>query len=195
MPDELPDSLRYYFTDQTVRKAVDSLVPQLGGENMPEVTWEEFQNYNQALLMAAQVRADYIELLARIWDGTFGKAGAAGLGEVRYDQIDIYNIWRNKCLYQFTYCEDNENSYDLCVYTTDKSLALKIWRYTDDNYVPFDYEEFDLSHWGIQLDRYYDLNYATTNPVQINEFVENPTDTVEMLHKAAQEMVGFLQNT
>ena len=54
---EISESLRAYFDNKAVRRAVDELVDQLDGTDMPNCDWEEAKNYNQALLMAAQVRA------------------------------------------------------------------------------------------------------------------------------------------
>ena len=62
---DTPDSLRAYYDNgnKAVGRAVDALTGKLNGADMPDCDWKEAQNYNQALLMTAQVRADYVALL------------------------------------------------------------------------------------------------------------------------------------
>ena len=54
----------------------------------PKRAGKEARNYNQALLMAAQVRADLVDILFRVWDATFGQANPAGLGEEYFNCED-----------------------------------------------------------------------------------------------------------
>ena len=69
----VPESLKKYYEKRAIFNAVNALVGALDGTNAPELSREEVKNYNQALLMAAQIRTDFVDLLFRVWDEIFGK--------------------------------------------------------------------------------------------------------------------------
>ena len=104
---EIPESLKTYYKDKAVQRAVKELVGKLNGADMPDCDWDEAQNYNQALLMAAQVRADYVGLLFKVWDATFGQSDPQRLmGEYfEYEKLSPNQIWEveNKCLWRDYY--------------------------------------------------------------------------------------------
>ena len=72
---------------------------------MPDCDWKEAKNYNQALLMAAQVRADYVALLFDIWDATFGSQSLDGLGHEYFDHEHLSPnlIWSYQWLWRSYY--------------------------------------------------------------------------------------------
>ena len=81
------------------------LVDVLDGVNMPDTGWEEARNYNQALLMAAQVRADLADLLFRVWDASFGQANPSCLGEEYFNSeaASPAAIWRERYVERYYY--------------------------------------------------------------------------------------------
>ena len=103
----IPQGLKEYYGNVAIRRAVDALSASLDGTNMPEVQWEEARNYNQALLMAAQVRTDLVDLLFRVWDESFGKAEPYRLGEDYFEWCEgaysLSDIWKGKELGRFYY--------------------------------------------------------------------------------------------
>ena len=107
----IPNSLQEYFGNLAVRNAVDSLAAALDGENAPQMGWDEARNYNQALLMAAQVRADLVDLLFRVWDATFGQANTLRLGVEYFDgQEDGFPaaVWRERHVERYYYPDEQD---------------------------------------------------------------------------------------
>ena len=135
----IPQSLKEYYGDRAVRSAVDALAEKLKGIDMPEVGWEEGRNYNQALLMAAQVRADD--------DGRSDALGVClsrsatrarlGLTVYRYKQGEEYDDFRAAAAVNGWCVKNNEKggynyvanqSVDLAAFLGDAGPALDRFR-------------------------------------------------------------------
>ena len=201
----IPESLNHYFGDQAVRHAVDALADALDGNNMPKSVWEEARKYNQALLMAAQVRADFVDLLFRVWDRTFGPANPAQLGEEYFaDQHDGFpaRIWSNGYVERYYYrdgrpADENGPSDGLFVWLVppaDRMIALGVERYADGEEVaeiPANAAD-RLDGWHVADTVDDDYAYFSNQPVGITEFLGNPGPVVDRFRRDAVEMVNFL---
>ncbi|MDE0270321.1 MAG: hypothetical protein OXP11_03855 [Gammaproteobacteria bacterium] len=104
---EIPESLKVYYENKAVRRAVDELVRKLDGAGMPDCDWEEAQNYNRALLMAAQVRADYMALLFDVWEATFGRSKPQRLGDQYFghEYLSPKLVWEYEWLWRSYYVD------------------------------------------------------------------------------------------
>ena len=192
---EIPESLRAYFDNRAVCRAVDELVDQLDGKDMPNCDWEEAQNYNQALLMAAQVRADYAALLFKVWDATFGDAAPHRLlGEYfDYEGHSPKMCWEDPGVYRAYYRDgdpDEDGRHDdLCVYITKDSLELRVYRYNED-------DELDvagmpkLERWSTQQED------DESGPYLVNESVSRAVFFAEpdaVIHRFAEDAANVLK--
>ena len=153
----IPDSLQSYFDNKAVHRAVDELIEVLDQQDMPACDWEEAQTYNQALLMAAQVRTDYVALLFNVWEASFGKSDPKRLlGEYfDYTQLSPSEIWEARWMWRSYFRDDDPDEGgrldDLCVYMDEASLELRVYRY--DVGGDLDYSETpNLERWSTCTD-------------------------------------------
>ena len=204
----IPESLKHYFGDPAVRRAVNALADVLDGANMPDTSWDEARNYNQAILMAAQVRADFVDLLFRVWDATFGPANPAQLGEEYFaDQHDGYPaaIWNNLYVERYFYrdgrpADEDGRSDGLFVWLvprTERMMALGVERFTEgDDIAEIRADAADgLEGWHVANDVDDDYTYFSNDPIDITEFLDNPCPIVDQFRRDAVEMVNFLAQT
>lgn len=193
----VPDSIKAYFRDKSLQTAINSLVEKLDGENMPELNWEDARQYNQALLMAAQVRADFVEMHFSLWQETFGAAGASYLGYSYFEWDETpSHVWDECSLGNNFYREgspDDGGKSD-CLYVSfeDDFVKLRVYRYADDD-TPTDFpEDPTIAGWQLKFDDQH--RFAQTKPVPINSFLKTPEDHVAEMKSAAVEMVKFLRD-
>ena len=192
---EIPESLRSYFDNKAVRRAVDELVEGLDGQDMPECDWEEAQNYNQALLMAAQVRADYVALLFKVWDATFGGAAPHRLlGE--YFECEDHSPkmcwdepWVARRYYRDGDPDENGRYDDLRVNFTNDYLQLRVYRYNEDHELVVDGTR-RLERWSTQQEEDESGHYLINERVSQTDFFAGP-DTV--IHRFAEDATNVLQ--
>lgn len=198
----VPQSLKKYYEERAVFTAVNELVGVLDGSKVPaELSRKEAKDYNQALLMAAQVRADFVDLLFRVWDEIFEKAEVAG--EEVFDSqkgYTIYCIWDEGSLgvhYYYGTEDDDCRSNTLGVVTpTDgdrHSICLYVERFDRDEKlaahpacVPSGLED-----WNIISDD-NDSWYFRNEPEDMVEFLKNPDPTLERFRREAIKMAEFL---
>lgn len=191
---EIPESLRAYFDNKAVRRAVDELVDQLDGKDMPNCDWEEAQNYNQALLMAAQVRADYVALLFKVWDATFGDAAPHRLlGEdFDYEGHSPRMCWTDPWVYRGYYRdgdpdEDGRRD-DLRLDITKDYLELRVYRYNEGG-------ELDVAGTP-KLERWSTQEDDESGPYLVNESV-SPADFFAapdaVIHRFAEDAANVVQ--
>ena len=194
----IPQSLKKYYEERAVFTAVNELVGVLDGSKVPELSRKEAKDYNQALLMAAQVRADFVDFLFRVWDEAFGKEKGKIAGEEWFNSR--YNIWYEGYLgvdYYYGTEDDDYRSNTLGVVTpTDgdrHSICLYVGRFDRDEKlaarpacVPSGLED-----WNIISDD-NDSWWFRNKPVDMVEFLKNPDPTLERFRREAIKMAEFL---
>ena len=93
----MPSSVQDYLSNAQTRNAVDSLLPLLDGKTIPEgLGTTEARQFNTALLSAAQVRHDFVDMLYEMWDLTFGEAiqGLNGIDPKFFSaEHSVQSIW------------------------------------------------------------------------------------------------------
>ncbi len=192
----IPESLQAYFSDdRAVARAVDALVPDLAGKKCPEFEFDHIRNYNQALLMAAKVRADFIDVLFELWNGTFGAASAAALfGEENLDPVSSestpYAIWENSQINRH-YFGTQERGAACMTVTMDRwsrKVSLELWSDDDD----FDVSSLSADDWDAKT---WDGNvYLRSTEVAISDLIADPHSTIEKLRGHAEAIVQALKN-
>ena len=202
----IPQSLKKYYEKRAVFQAVNDLIKVLDGESVPKLSREEAKNYNQALLMAAQVRADFVDLLFRVYDETFGKAETVGEEYFESQRYTTSYIWGNGELgvsyYYGTEDEDmRSNELGVMQETNGKNNTICLWvarfsRREKSTSEPDDIPN-SLGGWTIgymQGKTWYPW-YFRTESVDIVKFIENPVPTLDRFRREAIKMVKFLKNT
>ena len=196
---EIPESLRAYYCNKAVRRAVDELVGKLNGADMPDCDWDEAKKYNQALLMAAQVRTDYVALLFDLWDATFGKSDPQHLKGEYFDHelLSPNQIWDKECQ---CLCKDYYRSGDpeqggrcdeLRVCLSEDSLELSVYRFNDD-------EELDHSKtpevegWSTKHDDTWGGQYLANKSVSTEEFLSEPKQVIDRFAEDAAKVIEVL---
>jgi len=197
---EIPESLRSYFDNEAVRRAVDELVEE---PDMPECYWKEAQNYNQALLMAAQVRADYAALLCDIWEATFGTSDPQRLlGEYfSYEELSPKQIWESGWLWRNYYRDGDPDEGgrcdELCVFMDGDKLELRVYR-TDDNSDYYDSETTDpqlSSTCSTFMDAEGAVPYVANKSVTRAKFFTDPDSVIDRFAKDASNIIQALLQT
>ena len=97
-------ALRVYFSDDAVKRATDTLVGKLAGDKLPEMTWDEARNYNRALLMACQIRTEFVDLHFRIFEETFGTPNSMPGSQYFYDYCNPNYVWTEKYVELVFFC-------------------------------------------------------------------------------------------
>ncbi len=201
---QIPESLKEYYGNQAIRNAVDALVDALDGADMPAASWEEARNYGQALLMAAQVRADLADLLFRVWDATFGQTNPARLGEEYFDSeyASPAVIWGERYVERYYYRDGlpaeedgpSDGLFAWLVPPTRRMIALGVERYSDgDKVLELPADAVDgLEGWHVAADMDGGYNYLTNEAVDIGEFLDDPCPALERFRRDAVEIVDFL---
>ena len=195
----IPRSLKKYYEERAVFKAVNELVGVLDGSKAPKLSRKEAKDYNQALLMAAQVRADFVGLLFRVWDETFGKAEIA-VEERFYSQTyTISHIWEGGELgvsYYYGTGDRDHRSNTLGVMTSTgddlHKISLYVQRFdrNEDYAACPDRVPSGLEDWKIIPD---DDNWWFQNEsVDMVDFLENPGPTLDRFRRETIKMVEFL---
>ena len=196
---EIPESLQHYFNDKRVRAAVDALLVDAAGEKMPESTWSEARDYNDALLMALQTRRDFVDLHFRIWEASFGKAGAWRLGEEYFDWD--YNpscVWYNQYISCTIYPKrggyGSRPSEEFYVTLSDEMLVLSIYRWEDD-YIRLSPSVLaDVEGWQIRSDAEY--QWVENESVPLVAFFDNPDPIIQRFREeAGRAVVALLEGS
>lgn len=195
-------SLKKYYKNRSVFNAVNDLVEVLDGSKTPKLNMREVKNYNQALLMAAQSRADFVDLLFRVWDETFGKAEFVGKECFESQAYTISLIWESAELgvsYYYGTGDDDKRSNTLGVMqeTNGENNTICLWvqrfskceKPTSEPDIPN-----GLGGWTIDYGE-GDAWYFRNKPVDMVEFLDRPVPTIEQFRHDVIEMANFLKDT
>lgn len=199
---EIPQSLRAYYDNdnKAVRRAVDELVGNLHGADMPDCDWSEAKNYNRALLMATQVRTDYVALLFKVWEITFGGLDLKRLGAeiFNYEQFSPSKVWENKWLWRTYYRNGNPDedgrSDELCVYLLEGNLELRVYRYNEDGNLD-DPGTLQVEGWSTRQDNNEEGPYLGNESANVAEFFSKPDSVIDRFAEDAAKVVQVLLKT
>lgn len=201
---EIPGSLRAYFDDKELSRAVDALTEVLQGDEPPVMKWSDAKAYNRALLMAAQVRADHNDMLFELWDRVFG--AAVNIPRRSFEVDFEANHCTPHRMFQDSFVwrtisreglddEDLEETYELTIEHDKRIIFLSVskWDATEDEYVDFIFSPSNVSggHWKRHTDD-DDVASARSAPITISDFLDDPDPHIADMQQAAQAMVAYL---
>lgn len=194
---QIPESVVRYYSDRKIRSAVDALVDALEGDKMPECTWEEAQSYNKALLMAAQVRADFNALLFRLWDATWGQAKPGRLtGDYfEWDSQSPQKLWENRNCMLVYYRDgnpDNGGKSD-CLFASleEGNVSIQVQRWTDNKNVAPHPGPIAVAGWELR-DAHEAWPYFENQSLSVPDFLSAPDETLRRFQDDAKRMIDAL---
>lgn len=202
---EIRDSVRTYFNDKRLRQAVDALSEVLQGDSPPEMGWHEARNFNQAILMAAQARADYNEMLFDLWERTFGQAlmRVAGRFEVDFepDSCTPDSIWNEGIVWQSMSRDGLQDpgliqAFEMyaCLEEEGAHLLVAKWDGTQDDHGNIDFDPATIAEattWTSFEDDRGDV-VARTPLISLKDFMADPDHHIADMRAAAEDMVTHL---
>lgn len=202
---KIRDSVKTYFDGSRISAAVDALLEELDGKKQHEMSWAEAHNYNQALLMAAQVRADYNAMLFDLWDHTFGSVLNPPDSRFKIDfdadyctpsfMWDHGLAWQVMSRYGIKHTP-SAATYELKVLQDDQVIRLAVmsWNPEVAEYEDFVFDPVHLGtglRWTSAPDEDGDV-IGTTAAVRLSEFLDQPEEHILEMRAAAQEIVAYL---
>lgn len=202
-----PESVKSYYEDAKIRESVDALLEKLDGCGAFEnIDRNEARSYNQALLAAAQVRADYVELLFNFWEETFGKAIQQEGENLREEFLSENNapkdIWKNGSLRSYVEPKraagNKEFYWEIWVRDDGGTyIYLESFQYdiSGDAYIDFE-GDFSGPEWDFwSVERNADNISSLTGKVPFTEFSVNPDIYLPRLQVAANTLIRHLSQS
>lgn len=195
---QIPESVVRYYSDPKIRSAVDALIDALEGNSMPECTWGEAQSYNKALLMAAQVRADFNDLLFRLWDATWGQVKPERLTGEYFDWTDHspQKLWGNRYSSVIFYRggnPDNGGKGD-CLFASliEGQVSLRVERWTDDGIFAPHLGQLEVTGWELHTSE-DEWTYFENQSLSVPDFLSAPDETLRRFQEGAKRMIDALR--
>lgn len=197
MPDfEIPQSLREYFTSKRVQNAVNDLVGKLDGGDMIECEWSEAREYNQALLFAAQVRADFVDMLYRVWEATFGMHSPNRLGDEFFDYAALSpsGVWEEKCV-EIDYYRNKEKANEgrsdcLILMLVEEGIGLYVYRFVDNENMLDPGTVANTEGWVVEAEGRG--NILANSRVKMMDFIADPDQVVRRFSDDANRIIAAL---
>lgn len=197
-PYRTPESVNAYFQEPTTRAVVDSLVSTLDDPVLPDMDRHKLQSLSEGILLACQIRADFVGFMADLWANTFGAAlEKSDLNEIFPDDCTIKEVWSERYFWSYITRGDNLECrhFDLSVQIDQRSHAamLRVWRY-DEN------EELEAFEPHLQIpDGWHRTNdedgspmLETTIDVTIRDLIANSDEELAKLSGAASAVIKLI---
>lgn len=197
-PFEIPESVKAYFQEPATRAVVDSLVSTLGDPVLPDMDRNKLINLSEGVLLACQIRADFVGFMVSLWGNTFGEAlVGSGLKEIFPEDCTIKEVWTERYFWSYVIKgDDNEQSqFELTVQIDQRSHEVKL--------CVFHYDEGDeLVEFGPRLripEGWERKNYEGPNRmlepnagIPIKDLISNPNEGIAKLKESAIAIVRFI---
>lgn len=203
-------SIEGYFApkNQNLRVAANALCEVIQGKNMPQTTsMADARSYNRALALAAQLRADYVEMLIDVWSMSFGKEIDSNfLGkfvlEYESEHCSINDIWERGNLYNVIFAERQKKSrkqdvFELYVVADEGVIHLAVYKYSveGEKYLDFEFSvdtDHDEIFWEVQEDEDNSRKFMSSAGVSVAELIESPTNALAKLRQEAAAVLAII---
>lgn len=198
-PFEIPESVIAYFQEPATRAVVDSLVSTLDDPVLPDMDRSKLINLSEGVLLACQIRADFVRFMAGLWGSTFGRALAeSGLNEIFPDNCTIKEVWTEKYFWSYVTLGDDleRNHFELTVDIDNQrshEVTLQVWRFDEnDELQKFGPRLSVPDNWQRITDEDGDQRLEATTNVTMNQLIANPDEALGQLGQAASAVVPFI---
>lgn len=195
---EISESVKAYFDEPATRAVVDTLVSNLDDPILPDMDRIKILSLSEGVLLACQMRADFLGFMVGLWANTFGSAlEGSGLTEFFPDNCTIKEVWAEKYFWSYvTRGDDLEGRYfDLTVQIDQRShgVTLILWRYgEDDELLPFGPRLRIPDGWRRLKDEDSGPRLETTFNVTVKDLLANSPERLAELERAASAVVEFI---
>lgn len=200
MPDfEIPDSVRSYFSDRKVKAVVDALVSNLDDPPaLPDMDRAGLGNLNEGVLLACQVRTDFVTFLAMLWEKSYGEAlkrFSSTLSEAFDSDCTIAEVWGERHYWSFIHPRGgglDGRHFDFTVAIGDKDdIELKVWYWNDDDIMEFPRKFGAPEGWARKRDRENDPVLKLELAMGVTEFLNDPGEGINALRSAAGKFLEW----
>ena len=198
-PFEIPESVKAYFQEPDTRAVVDSLVTMIDDPSLPDMDRSKLINLSEGILLACQVRSDFVGFMADLWGRTFGAALAeSDLNEIFPDNCTIKEVWTERHFWSWvTLGDDLEQShFDLTIDIDSQrpyEVTLRVWRYNEnDEFQKFSPRLQVPACWK-RINDDEEPRLETSANVPMVDLIDNPDGSLEPLKQAASAIVPFIR--
>ncbi|MBC6718665.1 hypothetical protein H9Q09_21000 [Aurantimonas sp. DM33-3] len=140
----IPESVAFYWSEASNRAAVNVLTTD--GAVPPDLSLEEVEQFELAVLAARRVRVDFWRLLRQIWTATWNAAVEAELSSARLLNFgghsdytheesvvpSVDNAWTKRATYG-VFDLPSGNQLVTCIQLKERDQELELWFYVVDS--------------------------------------------------------------
>ncbi|TKW67149.1 MAG: hypothetical protein DI616_08775 [Paracoccus denitrificans] len=197
-PFEIPESVIAYFQEQQTRAVVDSLLSNLHDPVLPDMDRRKLVDLSEGVLLACQVRADFVNFMAGLWENTFGAAiKGSDFREFFPEDCTISTIWTEKYFWSYVArgADLEQIHFDLTVQIEHRSNEVKlfVWRFDDNDELPPYRPRLRIPDgWKLAQDEDGDPRLEAAVSVPIGDLIANRDPRLAELNKAASAVLGFI---
>lgn len=198
-PFEVPRSVTSYFQEPATRAVVDTLVSTLDDPVLPDMCRSKLISLSEGVLLACQIRADFLGFMAGLWENTFGAALlGAGLDEKFPDTCTIKEVWSEKYFWSYVTIGDDleRNHFELTVHMDSQrphAVTLQVWRFNEnDELQKFGPRLQVPDDWRRIKNEDGDQRLETSINVTMEDLIVNPDEAIAQLRQAAATVVPFI---
>ncbi|OCX65687.1 hypothetical protein BFP70_08705 [Thioclava sp. SK-1] len=198
LPFEIHESVQAYFQEADTRAVVDALVTMINDPDLPDMDRSKLTDLSEGVMLACQVRSDFVEFMADIWKNTFGAAlEKIDLNEFFPENCTISEVWKEWHFWSYvTRGDDLERShFDLTVDIDSKrpyEVTLRIWRYNDDDELQTFSSRLKVPDCWQRITDEGEQRLESTAKVTMESFIDNPDEALKPLKLAASAIVPLI---
>lgn len=199
---EITDALRAYFTDQAFRNAIDGLMPRIDGAKAIQAEkFNEYREFNDALLTAAQVRHDLIAFLISACEVSYLEAVEKYKWHIDWDSLSPSEVSKKTFFSIFVKPETQEPfQFELGIELNlpEGTLTLNGNYYNEskDKYldVNITQKQANLSGLKVESDDHEDnpTNILSSKNFVLSENLARPDDFAKELAKVGTKIVSLM---
>jgi len=196
-PFKIPESVIAYYQDDATRNVVDSLVSTLDDPVLPDMDRSKLIDLSEGVLLACQIRADFVGFMADLWGNTFGASLAeSGLNEIFPENCTIKEVWTERYFWSYvTRGNDLEQNYfDLTVQIEQRShkVMLFVWRYDANDELQAFGPRLQVPNGWRRTVEDGDPRIEMTLNVTMADLIRGPDEGLGALRQAASDVLPFI---
>ena len=194
----VPESVKQYFDKNgSVKAAVDDIVSGIDGKAKSGLSRDEARQYNKAILIAAKVRHDFVDMLFELWKATWGEALGRDFdaGPFESNLLSIDALWKEGWIWEWAYRPGDEskdvNFYYLRFSKKGISLLMDA-RKVDETPIKLNVKPREINWQWEQVD---ELWYAASEERPLKRFFDGPDSVIQDLVADARKAKALLEKS